>query len=124
MGKRNLCPFRSIVPSGGVGPSTDPARSSDLAVKAMAGQDMQEFPEYWVPYAQRRAEVLARAQTLEKFRAAEPRMAAVVEDDLARSGKKAADARYLLLRARNAWVVVLVDPATAEPLKMLVAEKI
>ncbi len=37
---------------------------------------------------------------------------------------KAEDYRYLLLRARRAWVAVLVDPKTAQPVKMLITEKI
>jgi hypothetical protein len=32
--------------------------------------------------------------------------------------------RALLLRTRFAWLVVLVDPRTAQPVKMLVGERI
>ncbi|MDA0275801.1 MAG: hypothetical protein O3A06_06155 [Proteobacteria bacterium] len=48
----------------------------------------------------------------------------VVAEYLATSGRKAEDYRYLLLRARRAWVAVLVDPKTAQPVKMLITEKI
>ena len=99
----------------------DPQERSRLAMLALAGHDLQDYPRYWVPYVQRTTEVLARAQTIERLRATDPVVARVVDAYLAASGTKPADVRYLGLRARRAWVAVLVDPRTAMPVKMLYA---
>lgn len=103
---------------------TDPGEKKRLLELAFAGFDLQHFPKYWVPYEERRKELLAAAQTLEQVRKSEPVHAKVVEEYLAQSGTRPEDVRWLLLRARRAFVSVVIDPKTAEPLKMLVAEKI
>lgn len=102
----------------------DPAERRKLVDLALAGLDLHNFPKYFHPYESRRSQVLEKAQTLEAFGRAEPAYGRVVADWLARSGRKADDYRYLLLRARRAWVAVLVDPKTAQPAKMLIVEKI
>ena len=53
----------------------------------------------------------------------EPEAAKVIDEWVARSGVDAQNLRYLRLRGRNAWVAVLIDARSAEPVKMLVAEK-
>jgi hypothetical protein len=90
----------------------------------MAGLDLQHFPRYYVPYAERAKEVLARAHSIARLRATEPAIAKAVDDYLASSGTKEAEVRSLLLRTRYAWVAVLIDPATAQPKKMLLGERI
>jgi hypothetical protein len=51
-------------------------------------------------------------------------MAKVIDEWVARSGADPGGLRYVRLRGRNAWVAVLLDSRNAEPLKMLVAERI
>jgi hypothetical protein len=102
----------------------DPAERSRLAQAALAGMDLQHFPRYYVPYTERRKEVLAKADTVARLRKAEPGIAKVVDEHLKDSGTKEDAVRVLLLRTRFAWIAVLIDPATAEPVKMLLAEKI
>jgi len=103
---------------------TDPAGRQKFIQLAMSGVDVQSFPEYYVPYSERRQQVLAAAASIEKFRAAEPASAKAMDAWLASSGTKESDLRALLLRTRFAWVVVLIDPKTAQPVKMLVGESI
>jgi hypothetical protein len=43
---------------------------------------------------------------------------------LAQSGTKEADVRYVPLRARQAWVAVLIDAKTAQPVKMLISDPV
>ena len=103
---------------------TDPGERSKLVVAALSGRDLQHFPRYYVPYAERRKEVLAKAQTIARMRVAEPGIAKVIDEYLVRSATPESEIRTLLLRTRQAWIAVLIDPATGEPVKMLFGEKI
>jgi hypothetical protein len=103
---------------------TDPAERTKVVMAAFSGLDMQNFPRYFVPYAERAGEVLAKADTIERLRKTEPAIAKVVDEYLKSSGTGEAGVRSLLLRTRFAWIVVLIDPKTAQPLKMLLGEKI
>ncbi len=102
----------------------DPKERQKLVDLALAGLDLHNFPKFFQPYASRTRQVLEKAQTLEAFSKAEPAYGRIVADWLAGSGRRAGDYRYLLLRARRAWVAVLVDPKTAQPVKMIITEKI
>jgi hypothetical protein len=103
---------------------TDPAGRQKLIELALSGVDAQSFPEYYVPYAARTQQVLAAAVSIEKLRKDEPVNAKAADAWLASSGTKESAVRALLLRTRFAWVVVLIDPKTAEPVKMLLGETI
>ena len=103
---------------------SDPKERDKLIDAALAGLDLQHFPRYYVPYAERVKEVLGKAVTIARLRAAEPVTAKAVDAYLASSGIKEGDVRALMLRTRFAWVAVLIDPKTAQPVKMLLGEKI
>lgn len=102
----------------------DPQERQKLVALAQAGIDLQHFPKYYVPYAERTKEVLAKSMTIAGLRKDEPANAPAVDAWLASSGTKEDEVRALLLRTRFAWLVVLVDPRTAQPVKMLVGERI
>jgi hypothetical protein len=102
----------------------DEAERQKLIALAAAGIDLQHFPKYYVPYAERAKEVLAKAMTIGKLRKDEPANMPAVEAWLKSSGTQEDEVRALLLRTRFAWLVVLVDPRTAQPVKMLVGERI
>lgn len=103
---------------------TDPAEHKKLIDQALAGLDLQNFPRYWVPYAERTREVLAKADTIARLRVTDPVTAKAVDEYLAASGTKEETVRGLLLRTRFAWVAVLVDARTAQPVKMVLGERI
>ncbi len=103
---------------------TDRKELSDFMFLGLAGHDLEEFPRLFVPYAERTAEVLAKSWTLARVRQLEPREAKIVDAWLAQSRTREADVRYVRLRARRAWVGVLIDAKTAQPVKMLITEKI
>ncbi len=103
---------------------TDPAERRKMIELAMSGIDVQSFPRYYVPYAERTKEVLAKADTVARLRAAEPITAKAVDAYLAESGIREDAVRCLMLRTRFAWIAVLVDPKTAQPVKMLLGERI
>ena len=102
----------------------DPDERNEIVFAALAGRDMEQFPRLFTPYAQRTQDVLKAAWTLAKMREFEPAESKIVDAWLAGSGLKEADVRYVRLKARRAWVAVLIDAKTAEPLKMLITERI
>lgn len=102
----------------------DRAEQQVLLETGLAGQDLQHFPKYYRPYGEGRSEILAKAQPIASVRATEPAAAKVIHDWLARSGTSEESVRYLRLRARHAWLAVLLDRQTAEPVKMLITEKL
>jgi len=103
---------------------TDRKELSDFMFLGLAGHDLEEFPRLFVPYAGRTAEVLAKSWTLARVRQLEPQAAKIVDAWLAQSGIREADVHYVRLRARRAWAGVLIDAKTAQPVKMLITEKI
>ncbi len=100
------------------------AEQQELVDVALAGQDLQHFPKHYRPYSQGRDQILAKAEPIASVRAREPAAARVIDDWLARSGVREESVRYLRLRARHAWLAVLIDRETAQPVKMLVSEKL
>jgi len=102
----------------------DPVERSKVIEAATVGLDLQHFPRHYVPYAERTKEVLARADTIARLRATEPMIAKAVDEYLASSGTKDDEVRSLLLRTRFAWIAVLVDAKTAQPVKMVLGERI
>ena len=102
---------------------SDPAERNKLVEAALAGIDLEQFPETFVPYSQRTAKVLEIAQPIARIRRSEPQTGRIIDEWLAGSGRSESEVRYLPLRARRGWVAVLVDARTAAPVKMLVVEK-
>ena len=102
----------------------DQKERNELVMAAASGYDLEQFPRVYVPYAEHTQEVLARSWPIGRMRAVEPEAAKVVDPYLARSGIKESEVRYLRLRAPQAWIAVLIDAKTAQPIKMLIAEKI
>jgi hypothetical protein len=102
----------------------DAAERRKLVALALAGLDLHQFPKYFAPYEARTRAVLEKALAPAQFREAEPAAGKVVDEYLARSGIREETVRCLLLRARRAWVAVIVDAKTARPVKMLIAGKI
>jgi hypothetical protein len=103
---------------------TDPKEIREFAILSLMGHDLQKFPRFFVPYEGRAGEVLASAWPLARMRPVEPQAAKVVDAWLAQSGTKEADVRYLPLRARRAWLAVLVDAKTAQPVKVLLTDEV
>ncbi|HYD57996.1 MAG TPA: TfpX/TfpZ family type IV pilin accessory protein [Burkholderiales bacterium] len=103
---------------------TDPKERTRLLELNLSGYDMQHFPRYFRPYEPHRADILARGQTIERTRKTEPKAGRVVDAWLAETGISPDSVRYLDLRAPRYWVAVLVDAKTAEPVKMLIYDRL
>ena len=108
---------------GGAWP-TGRAEQQMLLNANLAGEDLHHFPRYYVPYADSRREILAKAEPLARVRDIEPAAGKIIDEWLASSGVREQDVLHLRLRARHAWVAVLIDRRTAQPVKMLVTEKL
>lgn len=103
---------------------TEPAARHQIIEAALEGRDLQHFPSTYVPYAERRQAILAQALTVARLRATEPQAARAVDEYLTASGVGENRVRALMLLARSAWVVVLVDADSAAPVRMLPGERI
>jgi hypothetical protein len=101
----------------------DHQEQQDLMFSGLAGLDLQHMPKYYAPYEQGRDEILAKAQPLSRVHETEPEAAKVIDEWVARAGVDAQNLRYVRLRGRNAWVAVLIDRHSAEPVKMLLTER-
>lgn len=127
LAKAKYLQFREIPVSGPMlavaDMPSDPAERNKLVEAALAGIDLEQFPETFVPYSQRAAKLLEIAQPIARIRRSEPRTGRIIDEWLAGSGKSESEVRYLPLRARRGWIAVLVDAKTAAPVKMLVVEK-
>ncbi|HZQ73887.1 MAG TPA: TfpX/TfpZ family type IV pilin accessory protein [Burkholderiales bacterium] len=99
------------------------AKLVDLAFSASA-TDLYQLPRLFVPYEERTKEVLKRAYPVERVRQIEPKAADVIDRYLARSGRPPDSVRFLDLRAPLAWVAVLVDAKTAQPVEMLIYDSL
>jgi len=101
----------------------DFAEQQQLLFAALGGEDLQHFPKYYAPYDAGKGEIVRRAQRLSDVRRIEPAAGRAVDAWLARSGLDEQNLLYLRLRGRGVWVAVLIDRASAQPVKMLVVEK-
>lgn len=101
----------------------DSAERQQLIDAALAGRDLQHFPRLFVPYAERSREVLAKAKPLAKLRE-ESEVTAAIDSYVAGADAAARQQPAFLLRTRFAWLVVIVDANSAEPVKMLLGHRI
>ena len=97
----------------------DPAERRALIFSALNGVDVERMPQYWIPYADARRAVLARAKTLAEMRAAFPVDGPVFQHALVRLGRSEASLRVVGVRAEHGDALMLIDATTAEPLLMV-----
>jgi len=94
---------------------TDADEKFKLMVSGMAGVDIQAYPKYHVPYESVKAEVAKKGlelKLLPKFN-----KGLTVEQLESRFGRKAAEMRYLPLRAGKSDLSVFVDAKTGDVIR-------
>jgi hypothetical protein len=97
----------------------DPNLRNEVLSAALAGKDLQMFPQYYVEYPELRAQVLAKAQPVELLRKHD----AAALDDFLKSHKLAeATVRFLPLTAPKRDCSVLLDAKTAAPIEILLID--
>jgi hypothetical protein len=97
----------------GVELPTDPDEQFKLMASASAGIDAQGYPQYYVPYEQVRDEVLKYAQPVDRLRKHNPGDPGAVDREVAKTGRKAEELRYVPLPAGILDLTVFVDAKDA-----------
>lgn len=105
--------FRSVPwgrpPTIGVKSPADPAEQMRIIQSALAGADLQTFPQYYVPYEALAAVALAKAKPVSTLRRRQPEAGAILDRELAALGRGDGDVRFLPLKARKRDGAVLLD---------------
>ena len=83
------------------------AEHSDAVTMGLQGIDRANRPLFWVPYAQSVPDVLAKSRPVSVLLAHYPPRAAEFRAALSEMKAVEATARFLPLRARGDWVIVL-----------------
>lgn len=82
--------------------------------RALSGEDVGMRPDFWRPYADVRADVLANVKSLEEWKRRHPERSAELDAAVAETGLPVARLGYLpLIALKTNWVLV-VDKQTAE----------
>lgn len=95
---------------------TDVEERNDLLFSALAGQDIQTVPRYYVPYETKREEIKQRAQPMEALYKRHPEARRLVAE--AKLATPESELRWLPIRARSFWTVLL-DANGGPPLAYL-----
>lgn len=115
--------FRSLPQSGprlvAVDLPDDPAARTDLLFAGFSGLGAQNLPRYYVPYTERRADVLAAARPLERLLAFGSSEGIEIDSTLKRLGRRADQVRYLPVATERTTLTALVDASTGDLLAMV-----
>jgi hypothetical protein len=95
---------------------TDPGEQFRIAISAAAGFDVQTYPQYYVPYDDVRAQVIAHARPLSGLRAFNPADGARVDALPGRFGRPEARLGFLPMRAGKVDLTVVVDRGNGDML--------
>lgn len=94
-------------------PST-PAEKNELVFEATGGLDASMRPDLWLPYGANPAPILSRARPLtELMQRTSPAERDLLQAATQKTGREAAQLRYLPLMSRTHSWTVLVDPQSA-----------
>lgn len=92
----------------------DPNEQFRIAMSALAGFDVQTYPEYLVPYADVKAQVVAHAAPLEGLRALNPGRSSDIAALPAKVGRPPSSIGFLPMRAGKRDLTVLVDMSSGK----------
>ena len=97
----------------------DQKTRNDLLFSALAGKDIQVFPEYYVTYADEATNLLKRAKTLANLRESKPESGPLLDAWLKNHKRDESDVVWLPMIARKAGLTMLLDAKTGEVLDAL-----
>lgn len=99
---------------------TNPNQRNQLLFSSLqGGKDIQDLPEYFVPYTQAAPELLKHARPIRALMALHPTARGMVEGFLKRHGYDDARAKWLPIQARGGDLTMLVDGNSGEPIGAL-----
>lgn len=87
----------------------DPQEQMRIIQSALAGADLQTFPQYYVKYEALAAQALKFAKPLPVLRRRHPEALARIDKALQQAGRRDDDTRFLPLKARSRDYCVLLD---------------
>jgi hypothetical protein len=96
----------------------DPAEQLRISITAAAGQDVQTYPQYLVPYDTVKAEAAAKGLPFERLFKMNAKRSVEIERIRERLGRPAQSIRYLPLRAGKVDLAVLVDAKTGDVIEI------
>jgi len=115
--------FQSVSWTGpklvGVEMPQDTKSHNDLVFSGAAGKDIEQFPKYYVDYAQTAKSMLARAKPLDVLRKVRPEAAPLLEDWLHGHNRDAATIAWLPLTTQTKSLVMLLDRTSGQVLDAL-----
>ena len=100
----------------------DKANSAEwntLILAGVAGKDVQNFPKYYVPYAQVKDQVLTKAKPLTQLAAGTSERAATVQAFVAKAQRPGTDLAYVPLVGRGQFMTAVIDRRDAQVLGIL-----
>lgn len=92
----------------------DPDEQLRIALTAVGGVDVQEYPQYYVPYADVKAQAIAHARPIAELRDLNPGAGARIDRLVAKSGREEAALGFLPMRAGKTDLTILIDRRTGE----------
>ncbi len=114
--------FRTLSLTGprlvAVEPPTDADASSMIAFAAFAGGGIQHFPQYYVPYADKRSEVLKAARPLADLELV-PEDQPLLERYLRDSGRTIEQLRCLPVPTKKSQMTAIINGSTGDLLEIL-----
>lgn len=97
----------------------DPREQMRIIQSALAGADLQTFPQYYVDYEALASEALAKSKPVSVLRRRHPEAGALIDRRLAELGRRDEETRFLPLKARKTDCTVLLDARTGAVLGFL-----
>lgn len=92
----------------GVRLPADPDETFRLTMSALGGKDAQDYPKYYVPYDEVRAEVKAHAQPIAELRRLNPGRDAAIDRLLERMDRAESDVLFVPMRSGKSDLTVLI----------------
>lgn len=100
-------------------PKDPMAREKVMFTSFRTGQDIQDWPKYYVPYAAAAPALLKRARPVSALLKLYPDQRDPIDRWLARHGASERDARWLPIQTRTNGLVMLVRPSDGHPIGAL-----
>jgi hypothetical protein len=100
----------------------DSLERSDIAFAQLAGLGLQDLPQHYAPYAERRDQVLAHSLPLELAADLPGKSVSAIDAVLSHSGHGRDNICYLAATTKRATLTVLIDGKTGDILGLMAVD--